>query len=113
MFLVLIDRPVCADVVDGAIIGEASKSRLVFKLMEQEFMAMNKKNSITYKFHKNVTPFTTVTCCYKIVRHFCNGLCSLSVCRLGLGIFVFSPAVNIQHNGIPAHKQTIHCGTHK
>ena len=45
-----------ADGVDGAIIGEVNKSRLViYKQMEQEFIATNKKNSITNKFHKNVT----------------------------------------------------------
>jgi len=45
---------VCALMVwNKAIIGEANKSRLVvYKPMEQEFIATNKKNSITAKFHR-------------------------------------------------------------
>jgi len=58
-----------ADGVDGAIIGEVNKSRFViYKQMEQEFIATNKKNSITNKFHKNVTTFSTITCRYKLVK---------------------------------------------
>jgi len=61
---------VCALMVwNGAIIGEANKSRLVvYKPMEQEFIATNKKNSITAKFHRNVKTLTTITHCYKLVQ---------------------------------------------
>jgi len=55
--------------VDGAIIEETSNIYLVaYKQMEQEFVGRNKKNTITNKFHKNVTTFTTKTCCYKLVK---------------------------------------------
>ena len=60
---------VCADDVDRVLIGEASKSHVVvYKQMEQEFVATSKKNSIANKFPKNVTTFTTKTCCYKLVK---------------------------------------------
>ena len=42
---------------NGAIIGEASKSRLVvYKQMEQEFIAMEKQNSISNKFQNKNYP---------------------------------------------------------
>jgi len=59
---------VSTDGMDGAIIGETNKSHLVvYKQMEQEFIATNNKNSINNKFQKNVT-FTTITLCYKLVK---------------------------------------------
>jgi len=46
---------VCADGVDGAIIEEASKSRLViYKQMEKEFIAVNKKKRITNNSRKTL-----------------------------------------------------------
>jgi len=60
---------VCADDVDRALIGEANKSRVVvYKQMEQDFLATSKKNSISNKFPKNMTTFTRKTCCYKLVK---------------------------------------------
>jgi len=54
---------------NGAIIGEANKSRLVIcERMEQELIATEQQNSITIKFHKNVTTFTTITFRYKLVK---------------------------------------------
>ena len=44
---------VSTDSVDGAITGEANKSRHVaYKQMEREFIATEKQNSNTGKFHK-------------------------------------------------------------
>ena len=55
--------------MDGAITGEANKGHLVVcKQMELEFIARNKKNNITSKFCKNVTTFTIITCCCKLVK---------------------------------------------
>jgi len=34
---------------------------VLYKQMDQEFIATNKKNSITNKFHQNFTTFTTIT----------------------------------------------------
>jgi len=95
---------VSTDGVDSAITGEANKSCLViYKQTEPKFIAMNKTNSITKNKINNVTTTVVTNSC----RNFCNGLCSLSVWWLGSGIFVFSPAMNIQHNSKPTEEQTI------
>ena len=50
---------VSADGVDRAI--KWGSHLEVYKQMDQEFIATNKKNSITNKFHQNFTTFTTIT----------------------------------------------------
>ena len=95
--------------VDGVTIGEANKRLVVCKQLEQEFVATETQNSISSKFQKkryNIynNSLLLQTCVTTFVMDCFHCQSGELVIR-----FVFSPAMNIQHNSIPADDQRVHC----